>query len=134
MDYVEFKIRNVNENEDNYLDRNKFVFNKYKTAKVYGRQELEIPLQVKNILKKWISINPTDYLLFDTNMNKLTNVSLNQRLNKIFNGKKIGVNALRHSYLTDKFGETSNQVNNLSNEMTMMGSSIAQQRVYIKLK
>jgi hypothetical protein len=31
---------------------------------------------------------------------------LNQRLNAIFDGKKISVNALRHSYLTDKYGST----------------------------
>ena len=134
MDYVEFKIRNVNPETDNYFDKNKFVFNKYKTAKVYGRQEVEVPIQIRNILKKWIAINPTEYLLFDTNMNKLTNVSLNQRLNKIFNGKKIGVNALRHSYLTDKYGDTSRQISNLTNDMTMMGSSILMQKNYIKLK
>ena len=29
----------------------------------------------QNILNKWIKVNPTDYLLFDSNMNKLRNCS-----------------------------------------------------------
>ena len=31
LDYVCFKIKNINRDEDNYLDKNEFVFNKYKT-------------------------------------------------------------------------------------------------------
>ena len=133
MDYTEFRIKNINPDEDNYMNRKTFVFNRYKTAKSYGRQVVDIPVQLKNLITKWMTVNPTDYLLFDSNMNKMTNVKLNQRMNKIFNGK-IAINAMRHSYLTDKYGTTSSEMNDLAEDMTMMGSSILQQKEYIKLK
>jgi len=131
-DFVDFKIRNVDKETDNYMDKNKFVFNSYKTAKTYGKQEVEIPVQLRNIITKWSKINPTDYLLFDANMNKLSSVKLNQRLNRIFDGKKVGVNQLRHTYLTDKFGDTINQKKELANTMEEMGSSSAMADTYIK--
>ena len=50
-DYCDFKIKNVSE-KDNFLDKNKLVFNSYKTAKTYGKQELPCPLALKTIITK----------------------------------------------------------------------------------
>ena len=44
-----------------------------------------------------------DYLLIDSKGYHLSNDQLNQRINDIFDGKKVGINNLRHQYLTDKF-------------------------------
>jgi len=71
-------------------------------------------------------------LLFDKNMSPLTNVKLNQRLNKIFDGKKVGVNGLRHSVLTDKFGDTIAKKKEVDKVMTDMGSSSAMLDTYVK--
>jgi len=131
-DFCDFKIKNIDKEKDNYLEKSKLVFNSYKTAKTYGKQELAVPIQLKNIIAKWVKVNPTEYLLFDTNLGKLTAVKLNQRLNKIFD-KKVGVNQLRHTYLTDKFAETSKQTKELDKDMTEMGSSTAMATTYIKL-
>ena len=131
LDYTEFKIKDVNKDTDNYLDKNELAFNSYKTAKYYGLQKLEIPKELKTILARWIKINPSDYLLFDINNNKLTSVKLNQRLHKIF-GKASSVNALRHSYLTSKYGDTIKTTNALKDDMSDMGSSLAQAKIYIK--
>jgi hypothetical protein len=131
-DFVDFKIKNVDTAVDNYMDKNKFFFNSYKTAKTYGKQDVDIPVQLKNIIKKWSSINPTEYLLFDANMNKLSSVKLNQRLNRIFDGKKVGVNQLRHTYLTDKFGDTINKKQEVANTMEDMGSSSSMLDTYVK--
>ena len=131
-DYVDFKIKNVNKTDDNYLDKNKLYFNSYKTAKTYGQQILDIPIQLKNILLRWIKVNPTEYLLFDTNMNKLSSVKLNQRLNKIFGEKKVGVNQLRHTYLTDKYANTIAQKSDISETMGDMGSSSGMLDTYVK--
>jgi hypothetical protein len=90
-DFCDFKIKNIDKDIHNYLDKSKMVFNSYKTSKTYGTQELAIPTQLRNILKKWIAINPTEYLFFDSNLNPLSSVKLNQRCNKIF-GKKVSVN------------------------------------------
>ena len=130
-DYVEFKIKNVDKEKDNYLDKNKLVFNTYKTAKTYGQQTIDIPKELKSILTKWIKVNPTEYLLFDSNMNKLSSVKLNQRLNKIFDNK-VGVNQMRHSYLTDKYLKTSEENKKLEKDMEAMGSSLSMATTYIK--
>lgn len=131
-DYVDFKISNIDKNSDNYIHKNKLIFNSYKTAKTYGQQELEVPPALLKILKKWIKINPTDYLLFDSNKNKLSNVKLNQRLNKLFGDKKVGVNQLRHTYLSDKYQDTIKANTDMANDLNKMGSSTIQEKIYIK--
>ena len=97
-DLVDWKIKNVDKSKDNYLDKSSIHYNSYKTAKCYGEQVVQIPTALKNIITKWIKVNPTDFLLFDTNMNPLTSVKLNQRLNKLFDGKKVGVNGFVCEY------------------------------------
>ncbi len=134
LDYTEMKIRNINKEVDNHIDKNKLIFHKFKTAKFYGKQEIEMPVQLKNILNKYISVIPeqTEYLLFNVNGAKLNSVSLNQRLNKIFNGK-ISINALRHAYLTDKYASTMKETKKMNEELSEMGSSSAQAKTYVKL-
>jgi len=129
-DYVDMKIKDIDENL-NYIDKKTMVFNSYKTAKSYGKQVLDIPPALLKILKKWISINPTSFLLFDSNKNQLTAVKVTQRMNRIFNGK-ISTNAMRHSYLTDRYKDTIKVNEALSNDLNKMGSSMTQSTVYIK--
>jgi hypothetical protein len=134
-DYTEFKIKNIDREKDNFFDdkNNELSFASYKTAKFYGIQKVKIDKVLKSILKKWISINPTDYLLFDANSQKLTPVKLNQRLNKIFDYEKgHSVNQLRHSFLTDKYADTIKMKSEMAKDMAEMGSSIAQATSYIK--
>jgi len=130
-DYVDFKIRDIDMDKDNYIDKKVMVFNSYKTAKTYQQQELAIPPELLKILNKWIKINPTEYLLFDSNSKKLSNVKLAQRLNKIF-GKKASVNQLRHSYLSDKYQDTIKLNNEMAKDMVGMGTSRKQEQIYIK--
>lgn len=132
-DYVDFKIKNINKDTDNYIEKSKLIFNSYKTAKTYGRQEVPIPKELTTILNKWIKTNPTDYLLFDANMNPLSSVKLNQRFNRIFDGKKIAVNALRHSYLTDKYADNMKVKKAMADDMSKMGSSLGMAETYVKL-
>ena len=131
-DYVDFKIKNIDKEKDNYMQNGKFVFNSYKTAKTYGKQEVPIPRELTTIINKWIKVNPTDYLLFDVNMNPLSAVKLNQRFNRIFDGKKVSVNMLRHSFLTDKFGDTIKKEKEINNTMEDMGSSSNMLKTYVK--
>ena len=130
-DYVNFKIKNIDKEKDNYMSKNEFIFNSYKTAKTYGQQKIEIPKELKSILNKWIKINPTDYLLFDSSLNPLSNVKLNQRLNKLF-GKKVGVNQMRKTFLSSKYGDLIETKNELAKDMKNMGSSTLQENIYIK--
>jgi integrase len=130
-DYVDFKIKDIDSEKDNYIQKKAMVFNSYKTSKTYQRQELPIPQELMKILNKWIKINPTEYLFFDSNGKKLTNVKLTQRLNKIF-GKKASVNQMRHTYLSNKYQDTIKQNQEMEKDMQAMGSSKAQEKIYIK--
>jgi len=132
LDFVNFKIKETDKAKDNYIDKKELIFNSYKTCRFYGEQKVELPSALKSILTKWCKVNPTNYLLFDSNFGQLSSVKLNQRLNKIFNGKKISVNMLRKSYLSGKYGDTIKTNHELAADLSQMGSSTAQATTYIK--
>jgi integrase len=131
-DYTDFKIKNINKETDNFIEKNELVFNSFKTAK-FGQQRVPLPKDLKAILTKWIKINPTDYLLFDVNGNQLSSPQLNQRINKIFGTtKSVGVNMMRHSFLTEKYGDGIGKKKELATDMKEMGSSIGEAKFYIQ--
>lgn len=141
LDYVDMKYQNYDTDKDNYVDlkKNRLVFNKYKTAQKMGKelkgeQTLNIPPALKKILTKWIALIPKeiDTLFFNSNLEPLSNVTLNQRLNALFGGKK-GVNSLRHYYLTSKYKQLMIANENMAEDMEAMGSSKAQASVYVKI-
>lgn len=127
-DYTEFKIRDINPKSDNYLKGKKFIFNKYKTERTHGRQEVDVNPKLLKYLKLWLKVNPTDYLLFDTRMSKLSQPQLTQRLNNIF-GKRVSVNMLRHIFITDELGD---DINRLEKRAEEMGHNLDTQRAYVK--
>ena len=132
IDYTEFKMREIDPEKDNYMHKNTFVFNKYKTAKVYGKQTVNIPLQLRNILNKWNKLSTNDYLLIDKVGNKLSNVKLNQRLKAIL-GNNSSVNAIRHGVLSEMFQpdiEMQNKMKDIAQKMATSASTIQSQ--YLK--
>ncbi len=143
-DYVDFKLRNTSD-DDNYISDNKkqLVFNSYKTSKSYGKQTVALPTKLRNILNRWAAVNDSDYLLIDSKGQPLGNgnrdsqsgsVKLNQRLEKMFN-KKVGVNGLRHSYLTEKYQDTEEEKRKKREKekvMADMGSSVEMIKSYVK--
>ena len=132
IDYTEFKMREIDPEKDNYMHKNTFVFNKYKTAKVYGKQTITIPLQLRNILNKWNKLTNNDYLLIDKVGNKLSNVKLNQRLKAIL-GNNSSVNAIRHGVLSEMFQpdiEMQNKMKDIAQKMATSASTIQSQ--YLK--
>lgn len=141
-DYVDFKIRNVDKTKDNYMsdDGKHLVFNSYKTAKAYGEQKIPLKTPLRNILRKWISVNPSEYLLIDSSGAPLGgadrsgngSVKLNQRLNKLFDNKKVGVNILRHSIMTEKFGDMMKKKTEAEKYMGQAGSSADMLTTYVK--
>lgn len=129
-DYTEMKIKNIT-SDDNYIDKNKFIFNKYKTSKFYGVQTEPIPKELINILKKWLKVNQTDYLLFDSKGGKMTPSKLTRKLNKIFN-KNISTSALRHFYISNKYQDYIKEKDGLEKDLKAMGSSGIQIPHYLK--
>jgi hypothetical protein len=131
-DYVDFRIGPIDdESKYNTKNRNKLIFNSYKTAKTYGQQIVKIPPKLNEIMNKWTDINPTHYLFIDTKDKPLTNVKMNQRLNKMF-GKKVSANQLRHTYLSHKYADRIQSNEQLAKDFEDMGSSMLQEKVYIK--
>jgi integrase len=137
----------LNEPDDatkNYyvLGEQKFVFNKYKTSKTYGKQVVNVPNNPDAPLADTLAIFLKHHPLNKGKITKKTEFrmlvkqdgspinsvnSITRILNRIF-GKKIGSSMLRHSYLTSKYGD---QKDEMTEDSKAMGHSISQQRDYI---
>ena len=129
-DYTEMKIKNYT-NQDNFYKAGKFYFNVYKTAKEYGEQIIDVKQKAPEffkILNKWVKINPTEYLLFSSNQQKLTSPQITRMLNKLL-GKNVSSSMLRHIYLTEKYGDIQNEMEMDAKEMSHSKSTQAE---YIK--
>lgn len=127
----------------NYLDLSgdRFVFNKYKTAKKYGTQTISIPKDnnLQSILSTYIKHHPlykqvkgksgfAPFLVSHDGKPFVAVNSITRVLNKIF-GKKVGSSMLRHIFLSDKYGKT---LDEQKEDSLAMGHSLNQQREYIK--
>ena len=121
--------------DTNYLDiaGKQFVFNKYKTAKKYGQQKVNIPDDLMAVVACYLRQHPTgkakkanNYkFLVSSDGSPITAVNAITRiLNKVF-GKKIGSSMLRHIYITDKYGDTKTEQ---EADATAMGHSVAEQQ------
>jgi site-specific recombinase XerD len=108
LDYTAFKIKNIDEAKDNYLQvkkgKYKIVFNKYKNSSRLGSQVIDIPPAFGKILKKFIDKNPYDYLIVNNVGKPVLQNHITKILNRLFD-KQVSSSLLRHSYLTHKFGD-----------------------------
>lgn len=128
-DYIYMKvIKNYRDElsyEYNYYDGSKFYFNNYKTNKKYKQQIVDVPDELQTIINNYIKdqkINDNDFLLTNGNNEDLTthtNIMTNI-LNRIFKSK-VGSSMLRRSFLTNKYGNTKNELNN---DTIAMGTSL----------
>jgi len=135
LDWVDFKLRNIDTQKDNYLSGNKLIFNSYKTKRYYGRQEIDISKNpLKKILNDWSKINTSDHLLLDTTLNQpLNQTKLTIRLYNLF-GKKVSVNMLRHIFITEKVLPDIPALQKLKETAEQMGHSVEEQMLYKKIK
>ena len=104
-DFVNMKISTSKEApEDNkfnyYMTRAKaFIFNKYKTAKTYKQQIIEVPNKLAAVIDAYIYNNKLedgDFLI------DISVTHLNRLLNRLVG---CSVNNLRHSFINDKYKE-----------------------------
>ena len=130
QDWTELKIKNIDKSKDNYIDKNSFVLNKFKTSKFYDTQKVDIPKGFKTILTKYLKLNNNEYLITDDKGNKLTNVRLTQKLNHIF-GNNISTSMLRHIYLTEKLKDIP-KIAELEKLAQDMGHSVSEAMEYVK--
>ena len=111
-----------------------FVFNTYKTAKEYGSQTVPIDSELRDILTKWIKINPCDWLIVGRGCNPMSSSSLSQRLSQIFNKPGFGVNILRHAYVSDVALKNMPFLNQLKETAAELGHSAMETILYKKKK
>lgn len=128
--------------DKNYLDlaTSKFIFNKYKTAKKYGTQTIDIPSTAEAPLMDTITTylkyhplwkatkgkEPVPFLV-SADGNPLVAVNAITRiLNKVF-GKKVGSSMLRHIFLSDKY-----DISEMEEDAEAMGHSVEEQRKYLR--
>jgi integrase len=127
--------------DKNYYDMTaqKFIFNKFKTAKSHGVQEVSLSdnKPLADVLALYIKLHPSKgkgemRFLVNADGSALGSVnSITRILNKIF-GKHIGSSMLRHIYITHKYGDTKKE---MEKDAEAMGHSVAeQQQVYNKPK
>jgi len=145
MDIFSFKIRNIDPKIDNFMDKDTFVFNNFKGRIVnttkgvreIPAQVIPIPPELKKIISKWIKATPEnqEYLLVDVKNSKLNASQINQRLNKMFSRPNgAGCNQMRHTFLTEKYGDMIETKKELEKDMKAMGSSIIEANYYIQSK
>ena len=123
--------------EGNYLvkhDTNKyfFVLNEYKTSKKYGEKHIEIDEEILGPLRRWLRHNDTGYLLVNRKGEPLNSNGITKALNRIGieeRGKPLGSSILRHSYLSHKYKEVSQEK---EKDAELMGHSVATQEDYVK--
>jgi hypothetical protein len=120
----------VMNNNYNYIDlkNKKFIFNNYKTSGTYNQVVIDIPDVLFNVIITYLKFYPNKndlgkepvFLLSNYYGENLSQPNMITKiLNKIF-GKKISVSMLRNIYLSSKY---SNKINELENDVAMMGTS-----------
>lgn len=134
--YVVKKCPEKLDESKNYLclDDNTFIFNNYKTAKVYGTQTIKIPKDLRKSLDEVLPNHPLasdpEYPLLTNDLGDRwkTSGAITHFMNRIFN-KKVGASMLRHIYLSDKM-----DINEMKEDSNNMAHSLTQQREYLKNK
>lgn len=129
-------------NDKNYLSRStaEFIFNSYKTSKVYKQQIEKVNPDTVEVLRIYLKFHPllksgkipkgqteVKFLVYRdgeglTQINAITRI-----LNSVL-GKGIASSKLRHVYLTSKYGDI---VKEQEKDAKAMGHSTAQQKDYI---
>jgi len=126
----------------NYLDidKQRMIFNKYKTSKKEGQSIIELPADLRPILQTYIKYHPlikgkitkkfqpVPFLVYADGKPLDQVNSITRILNKVF-GKKVGSSMLRHIYLSSKYGDISEEQ---KKDAAAMGHSVDMARDYIK--
>jgi integrase len=121
-------------------DKKEFVFNSFKTAKNEGQVVIDVPEDLQEVLDIYISKHPLlkkgklikntkiPFLVYDNSkpLDKIN--SITRILNKVL-GRGVGSSMLRHSYLSNKYGD---KLKEQQEDAKAMSHSIGQQKDYIK--
>jgi hypothetical protein len=131
LDWVAFKLRNVNPDEDNYLDHTSrtFVFNRYKTVGIYGQDCIRVPDTLYDLFTEYCDCHDGEWLFTTQAGKQISSSAFNTMVNRLSNSASgRGVNQYRKAYLQHEFGN----ILGLQDTMRAMGSSAGVINSYIK--
>lgn len=133
-EWAGIKLKDVDTEKDNYIDLKKgvFVLSQYKTAKLYGREEIPYGKVFGGHLKKVLKLIPDQTYLLENKGKPFTNSLITTRLNKLF-GKNISTSMLRHIFVSDKYKDIPS-IKELEETADAMGHSVRQNMEYILRK
>jgi len=140
--FVNMTKKDEYEADKNYYDveKGEFIFNKYKTFKIYGTQIVKVPDALKKTLTSYINdvkehiYNnelPDEWPLLIDNKGKRIHIQngITRLLNRAF-GRNLGATAMRHIYLSDVYGA---QLQKMKEDCKAMSHSHSTQAEYIKV-
>lgn len=133
LDYISMIVSADTSNPAfNYYHNGVFVFNSYKTQKVYKSQIEAVPKDLNDILKVYLKYKPKNehFLCYydGTPLNHSNQIT--RILNRVF-GNKISVNMLRNIFLSSKYTDV---IKDLNNDVASMGTSASTaMNQYIKM-
>ena len=121
------KLSEENKKAKNYLVLEKnnmfFVLNKYKTSKKYEELKIDIPADLKKLLRYYLKVNGMGILFKSSTGKPLTRNALSQLLiktSKKYMNKSISTTMLRKIYLSSKYGDMKKE---LEKDNKIMGHS-----------
>jgi hypothetical protein len=124
-DYMMMKIGEGTDMNYNYYTGSRFIFNNYKTKGTYQSQIMEVPKELVKLLNYYIAhkaFQESPFLLHSARTAQISDGSqMNALLHRAFQNKKIGCSVLRSLFLTDKFGNTMQELREDAHDM---GTSI----------
>jgi hypothetical protein len=139
--YVIFNKYDIKKHDKdrNYFDllSKKMFFSNYKTKKVYGLQEVDVPNNLLKIIQIYLAYHP---LIINNNKDDETRLLVNydgkelndkngitQILNKFHNN--MGSSMIRHIFISNRFDQVEKDKEKIA---TQMGHTTATQKTYIK--
>jgi hypothetical protein len=132
QDWYSSKVFNGKSEFENYLNlKNRILtITNYKTMKRYGKREIELPIRLINIIKKFHKKSGSEWLLPERDINKhITDANCTHLLQKILN-KKVSCHMLRKIYISDKINENTPIVKMKELAKIMAHSLSSQQLTY----
>lgn len=135
------KMTDEDKKQTNFLVTEKtkywFCLNDYKTSKIYKEKCIEVPNELKKVLRFYFRIMnkvPDDFLLTQNDgITPMTRNGISQLLTKTFKkrlDKSISTTLLRKIYLSHKYGDVKEE---MLKDSHLMGHSVQMaQKVYVK--
>jgi integrase len=115
------------------LENGTVTFNKYKTRKTHGRQKVVLDKPTMVVVRRWLKMNDSDYLLTTKTGKKMSASALSTRIGHINGDPKFGVDIWRSIFVTALLSGKLPPMEELQRIADEMGHSLAMQMQYRKI-